>query len=53
MANAKIPSIIYYGKDGSVRAIGAEADREGVDMIAEEEEWVKVEWYEAFRNPNT
>ncbi|XP_006460476.1 hypothetical protein AGABI2DRAFT_192172 [Agaricus bisporus var. bisporus H97] len=53
VANAKIPSIIFYDKDGLVRAIGAEADRDGIEMIAEEEEWEKVEWFKLHLRPNT
>ena len=41
---SKIPTIIYYDLDGKVRAVGAEAMREGVYQIAEDESWVKAEW---------
>ncbi|KAF9444529.1 hypothetical protein P691DRAFT_736332 [Macrolepiota fuliginosa MF-IS2] len=51
--NAKIPSVMYYGKDGRVRAVGAEAERDGVDIIAEEEEWIKVEWFKLHLRPKT
>ncbi|KAF9444306.1 hypothetical protein P691DRAFT_712054 [Macrolepiota fuliginosa MF-IS2] len=51
--NAKIPSVMYYGKDGRVRAAGAEAERDGVEIIAEEEEWIKVEWFKLHLRPKT
>ncbi len=42
--NAKIPTVLYYSRDGHVRAAGAETERDGIDIIAEEEDWVKTEW---------
>ncbi len=35
---------MYYNKDGQVRAAGAETERDGMDIIAEEEDLVKTEW---------
>ena len=40
----KIPSILYYDRQGTVRAIGAEALQQHIIEQAEEEEWVKLEW---------
>ena len=40
----KIPTVIYYDQDGNVRAIGAEALREGIEEDAEDSEWTKAEW---------
>ena len=45
---SKIPTIIYYDQEGEVRAVGAEAVREGVFEEAEENGWVKAEWYGHF-----
>lgn len=42
--NVKIPSVMYYSKDGRVRAAGAEAERDGMDIVAGERDWVKTEW---------
>ncbi|KAF5321822.1 hypothetical protein D9619_002184 [Psilocybe cf. subviscida] len=42
---SKIPTIIYYDRNGKVRAVGAEAMREGIYEQAEDEEWVKAEWF--------
>ena len=42
---SKIPTVIYYDLSGRVRAVGAEAMKEGIYEIAEEENWVKAEWY--------
>jgi hypothetical protein len=41
----KIPTIIYYDKSGKVRAVGAEAIYGGINLEAEENEWVKAEWF--------
>ncbi|KAK0448956.1 uncharacterized protein EV420DRAFT_1313075 [Desarmillaria tabescens] len=38
---AKIPTIIYYDKEGNVRAVGAEALKQNIVEQAEEEGWVK------------
>jgi molecular chaperone DnaK (HSP70) len=43
--DSKIPSVIYYDKEGKVRAVGAEALQESLLEQAEDEEWIKVEWY--------
>lgn len=45
MGSSKIPSIIYYDQQGKVRAVGAEAVREGIEEEAEDGNWVKAEWY--------
>ncbi|KAF9480732.1 hypothetical protein BDN70DRAFT_832251 [Pholiota conissans] len=41
----KIPSIIYYDSNGKVKAVGAEAMVEGIYEQAEDEQWVKAEWF--------
>jgi nitrate reductase cytochrome c-type subunit len=41
---SKIPTIIYYDREGKVRAVGAEATSEAVELTAEEEGWTKAEW---------
>ncbi|KAG1846570.1 hypothetical protein DFJ58DRAFT_705635 [Suillus subalutaceus] len=43
--NSKIPSILYYDSNGTVRAIGAEARQEHIVERAEEEGWTKLEWF--------
>ena len=42
--DCKIPTIIYYDRQGKVCAIGAEAVREGIEEEAEDREWTKAEW---------
>ncbi|KDR69814.1 hypothetical protein GALMADRAFT_255630 [Galerina marginata CBS 339.88] len=42
---SKIPTIIYYDQQGKVRAVGAEATREGIYEAAEDGNWVKAEWF--------
>ncbi|KAF8805121.1 hypothetical protein BYT27DRAFT_7105301 [Phlegmacium glaucopus] len=42
---SKIPTVIYYDRNGTVRAVGAEAMDEGICEVAEDENWVKAEWF--------
>ncbi|KAF5315547.1 hypothetical protein D9611_004835 [Ephemerocybe angulata] len=48
---SKIPTIIYYDRAGNVCAVGAEALTEGIFELAEEEEWVKAEWFKMHIRP--
>ncbi|KAG9312271.1 hypothetical protein JVU11DRAFT_7574 [Chiua virens] len=41
----KIPSILYYDRQGVVRAVGAEVLQQHIIDQAEEENWVKLEWW--------
>ena len=41
---SKIPTVIYYDRSGKVRAVGAEAMKDGIVEVAEDENWVKAEW---------
>jgi len=41
--NSKIPTMINYDKDGTVKAAGAEADTTQMISKAEDEGWQKVE----------
>jgi len=43
--DSKIPTILYYDQQGNVWAAGDEANKEGIEQIAEEEQWTKAEWY--------
>ena len=40
---SKIPTVIYYDRTGNVKAVGAEAMKESIFKIAEDEHGVKVE----------
>ena len=44
LAPPKFPTVIYYDRSGKVRAVGAEAVREGICDVAEDEKWVKTEY---------
>lgn len=48
---SKIPTIIYYDRGGNAVAVGAEALREGIYEMAEEEGWVKAEWFKMHIRP--
>ncbi|KAH6917102.1 hypothetical protein BKA70DRAFT_1367619 [Coprinopsis sp. MPI-PUGE-AT-0042] len=50
---SKIPTIIYYDKGGNVCAVGAEAMREGIYEQAEDEGWIKSEWFKLHIRPKT
>ena len=41
---SKIPTIIYYDSSGNVKAVGAEATKEGIYEAALEGTWYKAEW---------
>lgn len=41
----KIPSILYYDRQGNLKAIGAEAAQPSIADQAEDKGWVKVEWH--------
>ncbi|KIJ08851.1 hypothetical protein PAXINDRAFT_88280 [Paxillus involutus ATCC 200175] len=43
--DSKISSILYYDQQGVVRAIGAETSQPHIIEQAEEENWVKLEWW--------
>ncbi|KAG0708560.1 hypothetical protein DFH29DRAFT_423264 [Suillus ampliporus] len=43
--DSKIPSIVYYDLQGEVRAVGAEALQEHIIEQAEDEGWVRLEWW--------
>ncbi|KAF8984611.1 hypothetical protein BDQ17DRAFT_1548799 [Cyathus striatus] len=49
--DSKIPTIMYYDKNGNVCAAGAEAIGEEIDEVAEDEGWVKVEWFKLHLKP--
>ncbi|KAJ7629515.1 hypothetical protein DFH06DRAFT_1225951 [Mycena polygramma] len=49
--DAKVPSVLYYDKEGKARAFGAETEDDDTIMEAEENEWTKVEWWKLFLRP--
>ncbi|KAF9068277.1 hypothetical protein BDP27DRAFT_1266479 [Rhodocollybia butyracea] len=50
---AKIPSVLYYDANGAARAIGAETQLPGTIEQAENEQWMKVEWFKMHLRPNS
>lgn len=42
--DAKVPTVIYYDSNGVPQVIGVETEKEGLETIAEDSQWVKVEW---------
>ncbi|KAG2020014.1 hypothetical protein CC2G_005403 [Coprinopsis cinerea AmutBmut pab1-1] len=48
---SKIPTVIYYDRAGNAVAVGAEALREGVYEMAEDEGWEKAEWFKMHIRP--
>ncbi|KAG5350993.1 hypothetical protein C0989_008355 [Termitomyces sp. Mn162] len=51
--DSKIPTIIVYDQYGVVRAVGAEALKEGFESMIEEESWIKVEWFKLHLRPSS
>ncbi|CDO71998.1 hypothetical protein BN946_scf184943.g33 [Trametes cinnabarina] len=49
--SSKIPSILYYRRDGTVHSVGAEAARPGIELEAEDEDLVFVEWFKLYLRP--
>ncbi|KAK7472084.1 hypothetical protein VKT23_000203 [Stygiomarasmius scandens] len=49
--DCKIPSILYYDQEGSVRAVGAEALDEAFLEQAEDENFIRVEWFKLHLRP--
>ncbi|KAK7029533.1 hypothetical protein VNI00_014410 [Paramarasmius palmivorus] len=49
--DSKIPSIICYDQTGQVRAVGSEATDEGFLDLAEEEDFITVEWFKLHMRP--
>ncbi|KAL1941016.1 hypothetical protein VTO73DRAFT_7652 [Trametes versicolor] len=51
--DSKIPSILYYRQDGTVHSVGAEAAIPGIELEAEDEDLVFVEWFKLHLRPET
>ncbi|THU90492.1 hypothetical protein K435DRAFT_781211 [Dendrothele bispora CBS 962.96] len=49
--DCKIPSIIYYDQEGNVQAVGAETADEAFLERAEDENYIKVEWFKLHLRP--
>ncbi|OSC99572.1 hypothetical protein PYCCODRAFT_1394827 [Trametes coccinea BRFM310] len=49
--SSKIPSILYYRRDGTVHSAGAEAAQPGMELEAEDEDLVFVEWFKLHLRP--
>ncbi|KAJ7073106.1 hypothetical protein C8F01DRAFT_1362300 [Mycena amicta] len=51
--DSKVPSVAYYDRNGSVRAVGAEAMEESVKEMAAEEGWQKAVWFKLHLRPGS
>ncbi|KAF7361376.1 hypothetical protein MSAN_01170400 [Mycena sanguinolenta] len=49
--DAKVPSVLYYDRNGTARAFGAETEDDSTIDQAEEHGWIKVEWWKLFLRP--
>lgn len=49
--DCKIPSIICYDANGTVRAVGAEATQEYIEEEIDDNGWVKLEWWKLHLRP--
>ncbi|KAI0656119.1 hypothetical protein C8Q70DRAFT_1056985 [Cubamyces menziesii] len=50
-SDTKIPSILYYYQNGMIHSIGAEATLPGVDLEAEDDDLIFVEWFKLHLRP--
>ncbi|KAG2006022.1 hypothetical protein CC2G_002380 [Coprinopsis cinerea AmutBmut pab1-1] len=50
---SKIPTLIYYDQQGRVKAVGAEAKRDGILEQANEEGWSRAEWFKLHLRPSS
>ncbi|KDR69812.1 hypothetical protein GALMADRAFT_910351 [Galerina marginata CBS 339.88] len=51
VGDTKIPTLMWYDQSGSVQAAGAEATRSGIAIDAEEQQWIKSEWFKVYLRP--
>ncbi|KAL0063220.1 hypothetical protein AAF712_009918 [Marasmius tenuissimus] len=51
--DAKIPSIVYYDRQGHVRAVGAEALQEHIQEEAEQDGWFLSKWFKLHLKPKS
>ncbi|KAJ7074581.1 hypothetical protein C8F01DRAFT_970629, partial [Mycena amicta] len=50
--DAKVPSVVYYDRQGNAKAFGAETEDEDTIIEAEENGWRKVEWWKLHLRPS-
>ncbi|KAH9946441.1 hypothetical protein B0H21DRAFT_693711 [Amylocystis lapponica] len=50
--DSKIPSVLWYDRDGTVRAVGQEAKLPAMELVAEDEEMIFVEWFKLHLRPD-
>ncbi|PIL34614.1 hypothetical protein GSI_03393 [Ganoderma sinense ZZ0214-1] len=51
--NSKIPSVLYYRQDGTLHSVGAEAKAPGMELVAEDENLIFVEWFKLHLRPES
>ncbi|KAJ3521281.1 hypothetical protein NMY22_g12377 [Coprinellus aureogranulatus] len=51
--DVKIPTVIYYDKEGMPCAIGAETLQEGIEVDAKENGWYKAQWFKLHLRPTS
>ncbi|KAJ7629513.1 hypothetical protein DFH06DRAFT_1480482 [Mycena polygramma] len=49
--DAKVPSVLYYDRNGNPKAFGAETEDEDTVIEAEENGWFKAEWWKLLLRP--
>ncbi|KAJ7021476.1 hypothetical protein C8F04DRAFT_267971 [Mycena alexandri] len=50
--DAKVPSVLYYDRDGNPKAFGAETEDEDTIIEAEENGWFRAEWWKLLLRPS-
>ncbi|KLO13814.1 hypothetical protein SCHPADRAFT_915119 [Schizopora paradoxa] len=51
--SSKIPTVMYYDKDGNMKCAGAETQLPENEMNADDEEWIKVDWFKLRLRPKS
>ncbi|KZT22435.1 hypothetical protein NEOLEDRAFT_1180846 [Neolentinus lepideus HHB14362 ss-1] len=49
--DSKVPSVLYYDVNGVLQAVGQEAENRYENGEAEDNEWVRVEWFKLHLRP--
>ncbi|KAF7290140.1 hypothetical protein MIND_01327200 [Mycena indigotica] len=51
--DSKVPSVVWYDRDGQPRALGAQTLDENVRRLAQQEGWEKAVWFKLAMRPET
>ncbi|KAG8955792.1 hypothetical protein FRC03_011055 [Tulasnella sp. 419] len=49
--STKIPSVLFYDRFGELQAAGAKTSDPEIEMQAQDEDWIRVEWFKLLLRP--